>query len=96
MGEYDIQVHFVMGESRIAGFGEVYPFCHAPLDNIFVSHLKQYGFSNLPCAWSRIDDYDQYLGYQRWIRERFASRFVPLDVEFLLWVHETIDVISIS
>ncbi len=47
-----------------------------------MQRLKLYGFPVLGEVWSRIDDYS--LSYQIWIRDRFE--FVPLDVEFLLWM----------
>ena len=75
---------FTMGERRLPGYGKVYPFCHAPLDNVVIEHLAVYGLPALPCAWSRLNDYDEYLAYQRWIRRRFT--LVPLDVGFLLWL----------
>ena len=79
-----------LDEKRLSGFGEVYPFCHAPLDNVFISRLvEEYDFSWLSCAWSRLDDYDEYLAYQKRIRREFE--LVPLDVEFRLWRGENIN-----
>ena len=80
---------YTLGESRLPGFGEVYPYCHAPLDNIFIERLKPYGFPELSSVWSRLDDYQQYLGYQYWIRRRFT--LVPLDVEYCLWLGKAVE-----
>lgn len=79
---------FTMGESRIPGFGELYPFCHAPLDKILIGQLEKHGFTGLPCPWSRLDDYNLYLDYQIWIRQRFS--LVPLDTEFHLWLGRSV------
>jgi len=75
---------YVMGEPRLPGFDPLYDRCHVPLDRILLNALLHYGFQPLPCAWSKLDDYDFYLDRQRWVRSRF--RLVPLDVEFLLWM----------
>jgi hypothetical protein len=74
---------FVLGEERLAGFEPVYAHCHVPLDNILLRQLERYGFPGLSCAWSRLDDYGEYLQRQSWIRAKFL--LAPLDVEFLLW-----------
>lgn len=75
---------FTMGEERLPGFTAVYPFCHVPLDNFLLQHLAPYGLKALPCAWSRLDDYECYLSCQRWIRDSFS--LLPLDTEFLVWM----------
>lgn len=74
---------FTLGESRLPGYQVVYPFCHVPLDNILIAALDNYGFPQLASAWSRIDDYAVYLGYQEWVRKCFT--LAPLDTEFYLW-----------
>jgi len=77
---------FTMGENRLSGFDNLYRFCHIPLDNIILEKLKEeYGFSGLSCAWSRLDDYEEYLSCQKLIRQIFAAE-LPLDVEFKLWM----------
>ena len=78
-----IKYIYTMGTKRIPGFDAFYPLCHVPFDNILIERLHQYGFSLPSTRWSRIQDYEQYLSYQQWIRDRF--RVPPLDVEFLLW-----------
>lgn len=74
----------VMGEDRLPGFAYLYPLCHVPLDNILLGRLSSHGMAALPCAWSRLDDYDCYLASQHWIRQNFS--LVPLDTEFLAWM----------
>lgn len=82
---------FTMGENRIQGFDNIYRFCHIPLDNIILQKLRDdHGFLGLSCAWSRLDDYDEYLSCQKWIRQTFAE--LPLDVEFKLWMKGEIPV----
>ena len=75
---------YVMGEQRLPGFGHLYDLCHVPLDNILIDALLPYDFQPLPCAWSKLKNYDIYLDRQRWVRSRF--QLAPLDVEFLLWM----------
>jgi hypothetical protein len=75
---------YVMGEARVPGFRHVYDLCHVPLDNILMDAFRQYDFEPLPCAWSRLNDYDLYLDRQRWVRNHFP--LAPLDVEFNLWM----------
>jgi len=80
-----------LGKYRRPGLGEVYPFCHAPLDRLLIHRLsKKY---DIPwphqCAWSRLDNYNHYLCYQQQIRQRFVP--VPLDVEFLLWMGKDVE-----
>jgi len=62
----------------------LYPLCHVPLDNILLERLSHHGMAALPCAWSRLDDYECYLAAQHWIRRTFA--LVPLDAEFVAWM----------
>jgi hypothetical protein len=69
---------------RLRGFGRLYDLCHVPLDRILIEALGGYGFRPLPCAWSRLNDYDIYLDRQRRVRSRF--QLAPLDVEFRLFM----------
>ena len=75
---------FTLGEQRVPGFEFAYPYCHAPLDNIFLERLKKYDFPALNCAWSRLDDYDEYFKKQMWLRTHF--NIPALDIEFQLWM----------
>ena len=82
---------FTMKEKRIPGYKHVYQYSHVPLDNIIISKLKEYGFKGLNNrTWSRIDDYQEYFEIQQWIRKRFP-KFLPMDVEFKLWIGEILD-----
>jgi len=80
---------FTVGEKRIDGFSSAYPFCHIPLDNILLEQLEKYKFPALKCAWSRLDNYDEYLQKQYWIRQKFT--LAPMDVEFMLWLGQEIE-----
>ena len=62
---------YVMGDERIRGFSHLYDLCHVPFDKDLIYALQRYGFEALPCAWSKLDDYDVYLDRQRWVRSRF-------------------------
>ncbi|HEY9626224.1 MAG TPA: hypothetical protein V6C84_02895 [Coleofasciculaceae cyanobacterium] len=81
---------FTCGEERISGFSNAYSYCHIPLDNILIEKLEKYDFPKLSCAWSRINDYGEYLMGQVWVRQTFKA--VPLDVEFLLWLGKEVNV----
>jgi hypothetical protein len=36
-------------------------------------------------AWSKLNDYCEYLEYQNWFRNKYPSD-IPLDKEFYLWL----------
>ncbi|GLI06723.1 hypothetical protein YDYSG_27530 [Paenibacillus tyrfis] len=80
---------FALREERVGGYTEVYQFCHIPIDNIILDKFRKY---NMPkffnCKWSRINDYQmEYLSFQKWIRSTFPQ-FIPLELEFLLWLNK--------
>ena len=75
---------FALGENRINGISKNYEYFHFPLDNIIIQKLKNYGFPKLKVAWSRIDDYEEYISFQRLMRTKFSGQ-IPLDVEFRLY-----------
>ena len=75
---------YVFGEARIPGFAGLYRLGHVPLDNIILDRLAEFEAPALACSWSRLRDYDEYLGFQRWIRHEFPDS-APLAVEFHLW-----------
>ncbi len=80
---------FTFGETRIPGFEKTIPFCHAPIDNILLKNLQKKGFPSLEQAWSKFDDYDEYIKRQKWIREKFHNS--PLIIEFRLWLEKEIE-----
>lgn len=62
----------------------LYAHAHLPIDSIVLEALRAQAFDGpFPGgAWSRHDDYDAYLTFQRAIRERFGC---GLDAELMLW-----------
>lgn len=75
---------FALGENRINGISRNYKYFHFPVDNIIQDKFLEDGIPKLKIAWSRIDDYSNYLDYQKLVREKFAGQ-IPLDVEFILF-----------
>lgn len=75
----------VFGENRLPGFQRSYAFGHVPVDRIMLDQLRPYGVPRLRTAWSRIQDYAEYMRFQELIRNRFRGS-VPLAVEFHLWL----------
>lgn len=67
-----------------------YQYFHVPIDNIILNYLKPYKPPRFSSAWSRIDDYSDYIRFQNWFRERFDG--IPLDNEFRLWLGKDIEV----
>ncbi len=79
----------VMGETRIPGYSIFYPFAHVPIDRIVLKQFKRKFSEFSPPklsveSWSRLDDYEEYMEYQRWIRNTFSGS-APLAVEFIEW-----------
>lgn len=60
---------------------KVYEYCHIPVDSYMLS-ITNYTMSK---AWSKLDDYCEYLEYQKWFREQYPDD-IPLDKEFYLWL----------
>lgn len=56
-----IKYVIALGERRLPGFHYVYDVAHAALDNIVLERLTRLGMPPLGCAWSRLDDYAQYM-----------------------------------
>ncbi len=76
---------------------DILPFCHIPLDNYLYDALNskntpvefqglQLPFEPSTKPWSRIDDYDAYLKFQKTFRTK--SKEAPLVAEFNLWQSE--------
>ena len=79
-----IKYAIALGERRLPGFHCVYEVAHVALDNIVLERLVEGGMSPLGCAWSRLDDYGQYMGCQQWTRDHFQGNCL-LEVEYRLW-----------
>ena len=61
----------------------VYEYCHVPIDS-YILNATNYTMIQ---AWSKLDDYHEYLGYQNWFRKKYPND-IPLDKEFYLWLEE--------
>lgn len=61
----------------------VYEYCHIPIDS-YILNITNYTMSK---AWSKLNDYPEYLDYQKWFREKYPND-IPLDKEFYLWLEE--------
>lgn len=79
---------FVFGSVRLPGYEAIYRFCHVPIDNIILESQTFGGIRTFTKRWSRITDYNEYLSFQRAVRERFPESS-PLAVEFWVWQQPT-------
>ncbi len=79
---------FVFGKARLPGYETFYRFCHVPIDNIILESQTFSGLRTFTNRWSRLADYDEYLAFQRAVRERFPES-CPLAVEFWAWQQTT-------
>lgn len=61
----------------------IYEFCHIPIDS-YMLNITNYQMSK---PWSKLNDYDEYLQYQNWFRNKYKND-IPLDAEFRLWLEE--------
>ena len=75
---------YAIGPDYIDGIKKNYHLFHIPLDNIIQDRLVNYGIPRINLRWSKIDNYESYLDYQKLVRTKFQGR-VPLIVEFLLF-----------
>ena len=68
----------------IAQLRPFYCFAHMPIDNVVLDALAAMEPPTPAYArpWSRQDSYDEYLDFQRAVRERFGC---GLDGEFMVW-----------
>lgn len=65
----------------------IFIYLHVPLDNyVFDTVKKKLAINKLKTAWSRIDDYNEYIDYQRKIR--YSIDIPPLRWEFKYWLEE--------
>lgn len=79
-----IKYAIALGERRVPEFCRVYDVAHVALDNVVLERLTELGMSPLGCAWSRLDDYGQYMGCQQWVRDHFQD-ICLVEVEYRLW-----------
>ena len=60
----------------------IYEYCHIPIDNYIIRATNK----KLSVAWSRLENYNEYLDYQNWFRKEYDG--IPLDIEFKMWLKE--------
>ena len=75
---------FALGEDRINGISRNYQFFHIPIDNIIQDKLSKSEIPKFKDPWSRINNYSEYLNYQKLVRTKFYGQ-IPMDVEFRLF-----------
>lgn len=66
-------------------FKEIFLFLHPPLDNIILKAAQSmFGIPRFQKPWSKVDDYQEYLDYQKKLRAQ-VSDYPPLRWEFRAW-----------
>jgi hypothetical protein len=85
-----IKYVIALGERRVPEFYRVYDVAHVALDNVVLERLTELGMSPLGCAWSRLDDFGQYMAVQEWVRKNFPT--APVEAEYDLWLRPRVDV----
>ena len=82
---------YVFGEAKAPGYRHLYDLCHVPIDKVIMKALKNVpqhdSKGDFQFAWSRIDDYSEYLAFQELLRKEFKDSS-PLAMEFWLWQGE--------
>jgi hypothetical protein len=76
---------FTFGEERLPGYASLYQFAHVPIDKMFLKRVPKLGGPGIHGPWSRLDDYQVYLKWQRGFGQLFDGS-APLDAEFRLWL----------
>ena len=77
---------FVFPVEQLPAFAKLFPWCHVPIDNIILKCVEFNGAPKFDTAWSRIDNYEAYMAFQRWVRLEFPAQS-PLAVEFDAWAN---------
>jgi hypothetical protein len=75
---------FVLGATRIPGFIWLYKYCHVPIDRIILQRVAKSVPSKFGVAWSKLNDYSNYLDFQTRFRIAYSGSS-PLAVEFRVW-----------
>ena len=60
---------------------KVYEYCHVPIDSYMLEETDYHKIS----SWSTIKNYDVYMKYQLWFRNKYCDK-IPLDAEYFLWL----------
>ncbi len=79
-----IKYLFIIDRERVEA---CWQYCHVPIDRILLMQLHEQGHEPPPIKkpWSRLDDYGEYLDFQRWFRSEFSG--APMDNEFRIWMN---------
>lgn len=72
-----------LGESRIKGIYMNCHFFHIPIDNLIQDELLD-KIEKINCAWSKINNYDIYLAYQKKFR-KLCNGKSPIAEEFRIF-----------
>ncbi len=76
---------FILGEDKIPGIETNYHFFHIPIDNIIQKELSnKYQIDKIGNPWSKIENYADYLKYQKKVREKINDE-IPMDIEIRLF-----------
>ena len=72
---------------EVSELNNMLAFLHVPIDNIILDKLKnrQMDYPKFETPWSKIDNYDKYINFQKWLRGQFPNQ-IPMDTEFKLWM----------
>lgn len=74
-----------IGDDVFKGITQNINYLHIPIDNIIQDRLfSEFGVSKIICAWSKINNYEIYLNYQKEVREKICGK-IPIVVEFELF-----------
>jgi len=63
------------------GITQNYKYFHIPIDNIIQEKFEEVRIERIKGAWSKLDDYQEYINYQIKVRETYPNQ-IPMDVEF--------------
>lgn len=78
----------LLGDRRVPGGNVFFDLGHVPIDSVILRVLRKE--PDFPRTlhldpWSGIDDYGQYMEFQKWIRTKYSK---PLAAECSLWQEE--------
>ena len=79
----------LLGDRADPGSGSLFDFGHVPIDSLVLQvfsreHDLPGNYRPRDDRWSRIEDYGEYMAFQKWVRRTFPTS-KPLAVEFHLW-----------
>jgi len=77
---------FILNKEMVSS---IYQYLHIPIDNIILQALRPYDDPKFNYPWSKIDNYQEYLYFQNWFRNKFNG--IPMDNEFKLWLGKSIN-----